>query len=66
MTGQKQKPLRSTVSAGAYSWKGSNRNAKKGNKKSTKNSINWSETFIGALADLIIGVIVALIRKRIE
>lgn len=36
------------------------------NKKPTKNSVNWSETLIGALVDLVVGVLLLMIAKLIE
>lgn len=36
------------------------------NKKPTKNSIDWLTTLIGALVDLIVGVLLLMISKLIE
>lgn len=35
-------------------------------KKSTKNSIDWRQTLLGALVDLIVGVLLLMISKLIE
>lgn len=35
-------------------------------KKPTKNSIDWRQTLIGALVDLIVGVLLIIISKLIE
>lgn len=37
----------------------------KNNKKSTKTPIDWRQTLVGGLVDLIVGVLVALIVKLI-
>lgn len=39
---------------------------KSGKKKSTKNSIDWRQTLIGAMVDLIVGTVLLLIAKLIE
>ena len=39
---------------------------KKKKRKSTKNSIDWRTTLVGAFVDLIIGVILLIIAKMIE
>lgn len=39
---------------------------KKPTKKPTKNSINWRQTLVGALVDLIVGTVLILIAKMME
>lgn len=39
---------------------------KREKKKSTKNSIDWLTTLVGALVDLIVGVLLLMISKIIE
>lgn len=39
---------------------------KRGTKKPTKNSIDWRQTLVGALVDLIVGTLLLLIAKLIE
>lgn len=43
-----------------------NRMAAKGKKKPTKNSIDWRQTLVGALVDLIVGLALLIIQKMIE
>jgi hypothetical protein len=40
--------------------------SKKGKKKSTKRSIDWRQTLVGALVDLIIGLVLLLIAKLMK
>lgn len=40
--------------------------AAKGKKKPTKNSIDWRQTLVGALVDLIVGLALLIIQKMIE
>lgn len=35
-------------------------------KKPTKRSINWPQTFVGAMVDLIVGTVLLFIAKLIE
>lgn len=39
---------------------------KRATKKPTKNPVDWRQTFIGALVDLIVGTLLLLIAKLME
>ncbi len=39
---------------------------KKAAKKPTQNSINWRQTLVGALVDLIVGTLLLLIARLLE
>ena len=43
-----------------------NRMKKPGKKKPTKNSIDWRQTLVGALVDLIVGLALLLIQRMLE
>ena len=43
-----------------------NRMSKTGKKKPTKNSIDWRQTLVGALVDLIVGLALLFIQRMLE